>query len=379
MSSGTRRGTRLAVAAVAIPAVGSSAALVHKFIGVGGLVAYLLISVCCIMYAPTFVGAVISRSQRECVALAGGLLVLAIVAYASLHSHVAHWSPGPGSDRGDALNRGTQSLIDLRYPYSQTTYLGNPISQFPGAMILAVPFVALLGSAAYATFFWAAASFAALARVFGAGPTLAAFVVVVVFTPAIAHDIATGGDLVANGCAVLAPAVLLLSPRPSTRWSVALAILLGLALAWRPNLAVVLPLLLVVLVRRGEIRRGWIVLLATVGAALGATLPFYLDARERFGPSLAAGQFFAGPVPHAESLTVVVAVIAIVAVAHWCRDLTSLALGVAGVEVLLVATLMVLSALRHHFDALYGGYGVLALCFALVPLTARFVTADLQR
>ncbi len=53
---------------------------------------------------------------------------------------------GPGSDRDEALDQATTSLLRGEYPYYQVTYLNNPITPLPGALLLAAPFVALTGS-----------------------------------------------------------------------------------------------------------------------------------------------------------------------------------------------------------------------------------------
>jgi hypothetical protein len=60
---------------------------------------------------------------------------------------------GGGSDSDDALVTGVYELAAGRYPYYVKTYLGNPISPLPGALILAAPFVAV-GCVALAHVFW---------------------------------------------------------------------------------------------------------------------------------------------------------------------------------------------------------------------------------
>src|SRR2546426_7380654 len=70
------------------------------------------------------------------VALCAAPLALFIVLYPMADSGLL----GPGSDRDDALNVALQTLLVGHYPYGATTYLGNPPTPMPGALILALPF-----------------------------------------------------------------------------------------------------------------------------------------------------------------------------------------------------------------------------------------------
>ena len=45
-------------------------------------------------------------------------------------------------------------LASGRYPYTATTYLGNPITPLPGALLLAAPFWWVTGSAAWQNVAW---------------------------------------------------------------------------------------------------------------------------------------------------------------------------------------------------------------------------------
>jgi hypothetical protein len=79
------------------------------------------------------------------------LVVLAVTLFiypkANIHT------PMRGSDRDDALLDATSALLRGEFPYSRPTYLGNPITPLPGALLLAVPFV-LAGNAALANALW---------------------------------------------------------------------------------------------------------------------------------------------------------------------------------------------------------------------------------
>ncbi len=60
---------------------------------------------------------------------------------------------GYGSDSDDSINAATSALLQGRYPYYAKLYTGQPVSQFPGAIILALPWVAVFGHAAYQNVF----------------------------------------------------------------------------------------------------------------------------------------------------------------------------------------------------------------------------------
>ena len=61
---------------------------------------------------------------------------------------------GAGSDRADALNVALRALLAGHQPYRQLTYLRNPLTPLPGALLLALPFY-LLGTSALQNLFWA--------------------------------------------------------------------------------------------------------------------------------------------------------------------------------------------------------------------------------
>src|SRR5205823_135849 len=164
------------------------------------------------------------------------------------------------------------------YPYSTPTYLGNLISQLPGAVLLAVPFVAI-GSSAYQNLFWLAALFLVLRRYLGDGRLALGAFWVALASPGTLRELVTGGDLIANNAylAVFSLGVLALDPTTPTRRVLRLgsAVGLGLALSSRANVLALVPLLFAALARR-EGRRTAVGLLGLALAVCAAvTLPFY--------------------------------------------------------------------------------------------------------
>jgi hypothetical protein len=72
-----------------------------------------------------------------------GLAMLFAIGYPIANSHI----PGTGSDDDDAMNIAVFELCHGHNPYYARTYLGNVIHHFPGAFLLAAPFVLLWTSA----------------------------------------------------------------------------------------------------------------------------------------------------------------------------------------------------------------------------------------
>ena len=166
-----------------------------------------------------------------------GIAVVLAVAYPHLNVH----TPGHGSDRDDAVNIGAQRLLHGEYPYGPLTYLGNQIDELPGDLLLAAPFVAVFGSVAYSNVFWLVVLVGLLvvlgrplaASVIGVGVALA-------LAPGVLREYLTGGDLIANTITVTAATVALCGLAQRRLGGVAAALFLGLALASRANLALLL-------------------------------------------------------------------------------------------------------------------------------------------
>lgn len=101
------------------------------------------------------------------VVLVVALLASVVTAFAVLFPHFNSQLPGHGSDRDDALNTAIAAVLHGEYPYARTTYLGNPITPLPGAL-LALPFW-LLGNSAFQAVAWLAVWSAVLLGAVGPG------------------------------------------------------------------------------------------------------------------------------------------------------------------------------------------------------------------
>jgi len=206
-----------------------------------------------------------------------------VVIYPRANVHLAM----RGSDRDDALFDAARALLHGRYPYSRPTYLGNPITPLPGALILAAPFV-LLRNVALANVFWSAVLVGTLWWWLRDLRPAVLALLLALLSPEVMHEIATGGDMFANGIYVGAFALLVavVIPRADVHVlaKVGAVALLGLGLSSRPTYWLVLPALFSYLrVRAGtRLAISWTAL--SVVVLLVVTAPFYLASPSNFAP-----------------------------------------------------------------------------------------------
>ncbi len=203
-----------------------------------------------------------------------GLLAVVFVVIFPLANSGAY---GVGSDRDDALNVTIEALLAGNYPYGVRTYLGNPPTPMPGAMVLALPFY-LLGTAAWQNLFWMPVFVIWVYKRF-ASPSLALLALLMVwFSPAVMQDFATGGDYVVNAIYVAIAADL--AVRTETRggrWSRLVALLfLCLTISSRPIYAVVALVVGGQLLQTVGPLRALHFLMAAAAIGLALNLPFFL-------------------------------------------------------------------------------------------------------
>lgn len=360
----------------------ASSGTVQQYLGLAGVAAYLLglavaVPVALRVLLPRFTAHI---SERQALVLAAGTLLVLIAVFAIVYPHVNAHTPGVGSDRDDAANIGTRRLFDLEYPYTVPTYLGNMVSQLPGAFVLDAPFVAL-GSSAYQNVLWLAVLFLLL-RWWTRDGRIALFVLwlVLLLSPAFLREYLNGGDVIANAVATLAFALGMLY-LPGRVAPAATTVGLGLALAWRPNLWYWSPLLLAALVYR----KGW---RSAVGYAFGAagvcaliTLPFYVGHRHDFAPLLTARKVRRYDDVLSNSSAVVLATTAALTLGlAWrgFRTAGAFLVDCAVVQAFLLGFVVVLASIqagRPDFSPLVLAYGL----FCLVPAMFAFVPAEARR
>jgi len=280
---------RLPELGLALACFVGSAATVQKYAGTVSVVLYLLVLVGAVpllvrgadLYFPAL------RTRSVALLACATLLVLAIV-FALVYPHANTHVPGLGSDRDDAADMGARALLHGRWPYHGHTYLGNPISQLPGLLVLAVPFEAL-GHSAYAAFFWLPVLFAVLWYLRGeAQSPLLLLWLVLVASPVVVREVLTGGDLVANTVSVMLALCLvhLALLRGHTAGIALASLFLGFVLSSRLNFLFVLPPLVALVWRRYGARVTTAHLTLTAVGFAAVTLPFYIGRRSF--PPLAA-------------------------------------------------------------------------------------------
>lgn len=195
---------------------------------------------------------------------------------------------GRSSDRDDALNLAVARILDGESPYYPQSDRAGPLSLFPGAILLAMPF-SVAGNSAWQNFLWLPVFLALTARLWqNKEAALVWFVTLVGVSPAIQYEFISGGDMLANSIYIPCAALFLLtvcrSPGNPAWLAVAAAAFFGLALTSRPNFVFVLPLVLAGIVSL----RGWkgALMLAVVAIATACvlTMPLYLQDPAGFTP-----------------------------------------------------------------------------------------------
>jgi hypothetical protein len=354
-------------------AVGS-AATVDKYLGLAATCAYVLVLAGSM---PWLLG-LLSRARRRltdrwAVELALATLLALAALFAALYPEANSQALGSGSDRDDAADIGARALLDGDYPYGGRTYLGNPISQLPGGLVFATPFVAV-GRSAYAAFFWLPLFFVLLREL--AGESRAALLLAwtaLALSPVVVREIVTGGDLLANTVAVMLAAWLVvrgLERAQVIAWMAAVG--LGLALSWRLNFVFVVPPLLALVWRRHG-PRGTAAIAAIVGGAFAAvTLPFYLGHADQFTPIAASDKLegFDGAIPGGARAVILAGVCLSVALAvtFGGRTIGSVFAQTAVVQAFFVLAVVVLASAQAatlELEPLVPGYGLPVVLLAL--------------
>ena len=207
---------------------------------------------------------------------------------------------GGGSDNDEALDITARELMKGNYPYYVRTYLydspDDPIRllPMPGAILLALPFVAL-GYSAYQNLFWLTVLFIVAWWYLGdRRSALGMALIILALSPIVWQLVVTGGDRLSNSIYVFVAALWLMkavgrqsAPVPM---KIASALFLGIALSSRANYFFILPMVFSTLVQASGWRQAAIYSAIAVGALAAITLPFYLYDPEGFAPLHTAGK-----------------------------------------------------------------------------------------
>jgi hypothetical protein len=205
------------------------------------------------------------------------LFLLLTAAFAVLYPISLKHTLNRGGDREDALRIELNAVRHHQYPYATRTFLGNPPTPLPGAMLFAVPFFAI-GHIAWQNFLWLALFFAFTLRFFRYRATALLFLTLfLLLAPAHLSDFTSGGDYLANFFYVaIAVALFYNSLRTSIYTSVPAALFLGITLSSRIIYALILiPLLAITSQRTSRTRTAMLFALVLL-AASAVTLPVFV-------------------------------------------------------------------------------------------------------
>jgi len=221
-----------------------------------------------------------------CVAVLAGAFVVGV-------PRAYHDAMGVGSDRANALDVALTQIARGLYPYSATTYLGNPITPLPGALLLAAPFWWVTGSAAWQNVAWLFLLLPVLNRGWQLRPRPTALWMLTCFgTLEVLRQFLIGDDLISSAVPALAAVVWTLTAASDrSRWALAgAAIVLGVATCTRPHMILVLVVVVAGVGVAAGARRAAIVGGCASLVWVALIVPFLLGGTARFSPGHVAAK-----------------------------------------------------------------------------------------
>ena len=207
----------------------------------------------------------------------GWLLVLFLAfttAFAALYPLSLRHSLNAGSDREDALHVELTAIRQHRDPFDARTFLHNPPTPLPGAMLLAAPFFSI-GHIAWQNLLWYALFTIFTIRFFRYRATALIFLLVFVFlAPANLSDLTDGGDYLTNFFYVaIAVGLFCRTLNRSLYVALAAGLFLGVVLSSRGIYVLILIPLLAYSLQRASHRRALVLFSAVFVASALVTLP----------------------------------------------------------------------------------------------------------
>jgi len=204
------------------------------------------------------------------------LFLILTAAFAVLYPISLKHTLNAGSDREDALRLELSAILHHQYPYDAHTFLGNPPTPLPGALLLAAPFFAF-GHIAWQNLLWFALFFIFTVHFFRHRATALFFLVLfLLFVPADLFDFTSGGDYLTNFFYLaIAVALLIRSLDLKSEASFLAALFLGLTLSSRIIYAVILLPLLALTLQRTSRSRTLALFIVVLLAASAVTFPIF--------------------------------------------------------------------------------------------------------
>lgn len=359
-----------------------SAWVVQKFLGNIALAIYVLAGLWFFLagYRMVLVPLLTFGQERFFTFLAIATLVLLIGIFAVVYPLADAGIVGGGTDRDEALNIAVTEVLNGRYPYYQRTYLHGQITPFPGAFVLAMPFV-LLGNSALQNIFWLSWFVLAMKHYFRSGiSALLLLWLVCLLSPIVMNGFVTGGDLIANNLYVLLALyyVLRYASEGQYTWKTsASALFLGVSLASRGNFFLLLPLVFSFLVQHSGWKRALLTTALVCATSAAVILPFYFYDPAHFSPLQAANKlsFFDFILPHAGMIIPLVGGCVACGLAFQRMD-TSLQTfwrNCALVQAVPSVSIAILAGLPSGQIAQFGWYGMNFLFFGAIACWSAFV------
>ena len=253
-----------------------SSAPIYKYLGHGKATAAMLLGILFIALGMNWLGRLNQQPRQISVGWFLLLFLMLTAAFAVLYPLSLKHTLNVGSDREDALRIELNAVHHHQYPYDARTYLGNPPTPLPGAMLLAAPFFAL-GHIAWQNFLWLALFFVFTIRFFRHRATALFFLVVfLLLAPADLSDFTSGGDYLTNFFYLaIAVALFLRSLDRPFYACVPAALFLGVTLSSRIIYAVILLPLLALALQRTSRSRTIALFVVVLIATAGVTLPIF--------------------------------------------------------------------------------------------------------
>lgn len=252
--------------------------LVFSFIGILGLLFFLRISqknVSVLWLLRVF--AVLSTLA----VVVGVFVIHPMVDYEGFNAGGIHIG---ASDTDNAIDVGLTALLNGKYPYYETTFLGNPLTPLPGTFILALPFY-LLGNSSVQNLFWIGVFlFVFSSRVEGKGVVSTLLLMLVFGAPCIVYRVITGGDYFTNNIVVMMAMLSVLLLKPRTVWIYIVALFAGVTFATRPNFLFLIPMLFLFLVRKQSFKHAIFVHTLLIIVFLTLVIPFFVYDPSNFSP-----------------------------------------------------------------------------------------------
>lgn len=281
---------------------------VFKYLGYKGLVGYSVLGTAVVFAFTWFIFPKLEPkfSERTSIILMSVIFLVLAVYCAVIYPLATSGYFGPGSDAGDAMIIGARAMINGKYPFYEYTFLGNGIAPLPGALMIAIPFVAT-GLFMFQNLVWLGV-FALVVRrqLLSATKSLFLLCLVLGLSPSIAQNLATGTDHITNTVYILLAMWLLIrsvsDENASEIWRILPSVFLGVGLSSRSNFIFLMPLLFMLITYRTNFMTAFKYLAIAGVTFLAVTIPFWLYDPANFTPMIIQTEKmkqFDGIIPHA--------------------------------------------------------------------------------